>query len=134
MTRIRASLTLAALLCAAAQAATISTTITVNAKATLSAATASFAITGTTNMTGGIGAGTLSSNVSLTSLVGTNAVADYTITVTSGGTLTGKLTVPTSVLQGGATSSASVQMTVTGGTGAYSGATSGSTPITLTGS
>jgi uncharacterized protein (TIGR03437 family) len=114
----------------AASAATISTTITVNASATLSGT--NFVISGTTNMTGGIGAGTISSTVSLTSLTGTSAVADYTITVASGGTLTGKLSVPASVLTG-ASSSVSVSLTVTGGTGTYSGASSGTTPITLTG-
>ena len=56
------------------------------------------------------------------------------ITLEAGGTLTGKLSVPVSVLTGGATSSASVSVTVTGGTGTYDGATSGTTPFTLTGS
>src|SRR5262249_37473872 len=45
----------------------------------------------------------------------------------------GKLSVPVSVLTGGTGSSVSVSMTVTGGTGTYAGASSGSTPITLTG-
>src|SRR5689334_1793367 len=120
------------LLCASAHAATINTTITINATAALSGTT--FTITGTANLTGGIGAGTVASSVSLGSLTGTTATADYTITLATGGTLTGKLSVPVSVLTGGATSSASVQMTVTGGTGTYAGATSGTTPITLTGS
>ena len=120
------------LLCASAHAATINTTITINATAALSGTT--FNITGTANLTGGIGAGTVASSVSLGSLTGTTATADYTITLATGGTLTGKLSVPVSVLTGGATSSASVQMTVTGGTGTYAGATSGTTPITLTGS
>ena len=39
-----------------------------------------------------------------------------------------------SVLTGGTGSSVSVSLTVTGGTGTYAGATSGTTPITLTGS
>jgi uncharacterized protein (TIGR03437 family) len=84
-------------------------------------------------MTGGIGAGTITSTLSLTSLTGTTVTADYTINVTSGGTLTGKLSVPVSVLTGGTGSSVSVGVTVTGGTGTYAGASSGSTPITLTG-
>ncbi|MCU1237379.1 MAG: hypothetical protein JWP63_5346, partial [Candidatus Solibacter sp.] len=133
MTRITALLAAALLACVVAPAATIPTTVTVNATATFNALSSGFNITGTTSMTGGIGNGTLASSVSLSSLVGTNAVADYTITLASGGTLTGKLSVPVSVLTGGATSSASVTMTVTGGTGTYSGATSGTTPITLTG-
>ena len=48
--------------------------------------------------------------------------------------MTGKLLVPVSVLTGGTGSSVSVSLTVTGGTGTYAGATSGTTPITLTGS
>src|SRR5215470_8948035 len=91
--------------CIAASAATFNTTITVNATATLSGT--SFVLAGTTNMTGGIGAGTITSTLSLTSLSGTSAVADYTINVTSGGTLTGKLSVPVSVLTGGTGSSVS---------------------------
>jgi uncharacterized protein (TIGR03437 family) len=131
MTRRFALLASALLLCIAASGATFNTTITVNATATLSGTT--IPVTGTTNMTGGIGAGTISSTLSLTSLSGTNAVADYTITVTSGGTLAGKLSVPVSVLSGG-TGTVSVSLTVTSGTGTYAGASSGSTPITLTGS
>jgi fibronectin-binding autotransporter adhesin len=134
MTRLSALLASAMLACASASAATIATTITVNATATPNSTFSAFNITGTTNMTGGIGAGTLTSSISLTSVSGTSAVADYNIAVTSGGTLTGKLNVPISVLTGGAQSSASVTITVTGGSGTYAGATSGTTPITLTGS
>jgi uncharacterized protein (TIGR03437 family) len=57
-------------------------------------------------------------------------VADYTITLDAGGTLSGKLTVPLSILNGGV---ATVNLTITGGTGTYSGATSGTSPIALTG-
>jgi uncharacterized protein (TIGR03437 family) len=133
MKRISAILASAILTCIAASAATIATTITVNATAAFSGT--GFAISGTTSMTGGIGTGKVVSTISLTSIdaTGQNAVADYTITVDSGGTLTGKLIVPITLLGAGAVPSASVQLTVTGGTGTYAGATSGATPITLTG-
>jgi uncharacterized protein (TIGR03437 family) len=125
-------LALALLVLGALPAATISTTLTVNATASLSGV--NYTIAGTANFTGSIGNGNISSTGSLASLSGTNAVGDYTITLASGGTLTGKLTVPITVLTGGATPSASVSLTVTNGTGTYVGATSGTTPITLTGS
>ncbi|HEY1496660.1 MAG TPA: hypothetical protein VGF49_19030, partial [Candidatus Solibacter sp.] len=128
MTRLSAILASAMLACAVAPAATISTTITVNATAAPNSTFSAFNITGTANFTGGIGTGTIASSISLSALTSTTAVTDYTITLASGGTLTGKLAVPVSVLTGGATSSASVTMTVTGGTGTYVAATSGLTP------
>ncbi len=134
MNRTFSNLALALLVCSGAPAATISTTLTVNATAAANSTFTAFTVTGTANFTGSIGNGTIASSISLTSLTGTTAVADYTITLASGGTLTGKLSVPVSVLTGGATSSASVSFTVTGGTGTYSGATTGTTPVTLTGS
>ncbi|MCX6629700.1 MAG: hypothetical protein NTW28_18945 [Candidatus Solibacter sp.] len=134
MNRTFSILALALLVCAAASAATINTTVTMNATAAANATFTAFTVAGTANFTGGIGNGTIASSISLASLTGTTAVADYTITLASGGTLTGKLSVPVDVLTGGATPSASVSMTVTGGTGTYVAATSGTTPITLTGS
>lgn len=134
MKRTFSTLALALLVCAAAPAATINTTVTVNATAAPNATYTVFALTGTANYTGGIGNGAIASSISLASLFGTTAVADYTVTLAAGGTLIGKLSVPTSVLLGDATGSPSVSMTVTGGSGTYVGATSGATPITLTGS
>ena len=130
MNRISSGIAIALLVCAAAPAATINTTLTVTATVVPSADFSSFNVNGTTNMTGGIGAGTIKSSISLAALSGTSAVADYTITLTSGGTLTGKLTVPVTVLTGGATSSATVSITVTGGTGTYAGATAPSFNLT----
>jgi fibronectin-binding autotransporter adhesin len=134
MNRISAILASAILASVAAPAATFNTVLTVNAKAALSGT--SFAITGTAAFTGGIGSGSIASTISLTSIdaTGKNAVADYTITLTGGGTLTGKLTVPVTLLTAGAVPSATVSITVTGGTGTYAGATSGSTAVNLTGS
>jgi uncharacterized protein (TIGR03437 family) len=129
MNRTFSSLALVLLLCAAAPAATISTTLTVNATATPSVTFTSFAIVGTTSMTGGIGTGKFASTVPL-DLTAQSVTADYTITLDAGGTLTGKLTIPLSILGGGP---ATVTVTITNGTGTYSGATSGATPISLTG-
>jgi len=104
----------------------------VNATAALGAT--GFTVTGTANFTGGIGSGTLSSTVPITAITSDPVTAAYTITLAAGGTLTGTLSVPLSVLTGGATNSAKVALTVTGGTGTYANATSGATPISLTGS
>ncbi len=120
---------MALLVCAAVPAAVINTTLTVNATGTPSATFTSFAIAGTVSFTGGLGTGKIASTVPL-DLTATSVVADYTITLDAGGTLSGKLTVPLSILGGGA---ATVNMTITGGTGTYSGATSGTSPIALTG-
>lgn len=134
MKRTFSTLPLVLLLCVAAPAATIPTKVTVNATAAANATFTAFNLAGTANFTGGIGNGSFVSSISLASLDNTIAVADYTITLAAGGTLTGRLSVPVAVLTGGDTASASVSMTVTGGTGTYVAATSGTTPITLTGS
>jgi uncharacterized protein (TIGR03437 family) len=111
MTRTIATFVPALLLCAATQAATISTTLTVtNATATLGA---SLVATGPAALTNGIGNGTFSATISLTTFSG-----PYTITVPAG-TITGTITVSGSILTGVFTASA----TITGGTGTYAGAT-----------
>ena len=51
------------------------------------------------------------------------ATTTFTITGLTGGNLTGNISVSQSILTGGATSSASVTVTVTNGTGTYAGAT-----------
>jgi uncharacterized protein (TIGR03437 family) len=129
MRRTFSSLALALLVCAAVPAAVINTTLTVNATGTPSATFTSFAIAGTVSFTGGLGTGKIASTVPL-DLSSASVVADYTITLDAGGTLSGKLTVPLSILNGGV---ATVNLTITGGTGTYSGATSGTSPIALTG-
>jgi uncharacterized protein (TIGR03437 family) len=130
MTRLSAILASALLACAVAPAATISTTLTVNATATANSTFTAFTIAGTTNFTGGIGTGKFAATVPV-DLTKPSVVADYTITLDAGGTLIGKLTIPLSILGGGP---ATVSLTVTDGTGTYSGASSGSVPISLTGS
>ena len=124
MNRSLASFTLAVLLSATLQAATINTTLTVTATGSLTGT--SITVTGPATLTGGIGNGTFSGTLLLTSA---NA-ADYTITLTSGDKINGKITIPATALAGGPVTGASA--TVTGGTGAYAGAT-GSFP-SLTGS
>ena len=120
---------MALLLCAAASAASISTTLTVNATAALGISGAT--INGTASFTGGIGSGTLSIAVPLSALGTDPAKATFTISGLPGGNLTGNVAVSQSILTGGATSSASVKVDVTSGTSTYVGATG---TFTLTGS
>lgn len=136
MTRRLVCCALALTLCAAAEAATINTTITVNATAALSGL--SLVVTGTAAFTGGIPNGTLSATLSLGNISGANIVAPITITFPDGSTLTGNVTLPAALLLGTSTSG-SGSGTITGGTGAYAGATgsfpslSGSGSATATG-
>ncbi|SPF47355.1 conserved exported hypothetical protein [Candidatus Sulfopaludibacter sp. SbA4] len=125
-------LALLLMVCAAAHGATTSTTLTVKGSGTLSFTTESATVTGPATLTG-IGSGTFSATVSLTSVNATtgNVSVPFTITL-SGGTLTGTLLVPLATLEGGSTTSATGSATITSGTGSYSGAT-GSFPA-LTGS
>jgi uncharacterized protein (TIGR03437 family) len=111
---------LAALMCVGAQAATISTTLSVtNATGSLGTSGA-FTFSGQANLTNGIGSGTFSGNLSLTPTSSGNLSATFTITLTSGGTITGTLTIPPSALSGGPLTGSA---TITGGTGTYAGAT-----------
>src|SRR5438045_1195147 len=123
MNRSLASFTLAVLICTGAHAATINTTLTVT-KATGSLTGTSITVTGPATLTGGIGNGTFKATLALTGATD----ADFTIALTSPDTITGKITIPAQVLLGASTSG--ISATVTGGTGAYAGAT-GSFP-TLT--
>jgi adhesin/invasin len=118
MTAIIKACALAIFAGAMANAATpIATTLTVNATGSITSLT----VSGTATLTN-FGSGTFSSTVS----IGANITGDYTITL-SGGTITGVITLPASVLtNGGGTGSA----TVTGGTGGYVGAT-GSFPALI---
>jgi uncharacterized protein (TIGR03437 family) len=104
---------LALLVCAGAQAATISTTLTVNATLTIGM---NVAVAGTATLTNGVGSGPFSATLAFGS---SGATGPYTITLSgSGSTITGVLTMPTAMLTGSGSASA----TVTGGTGTYSGA------------
>src|SRR5437764_3720690 len=110
MKRLLPSLTLILLICTAAFAQT--TTLTVNGS--LNILNNSFS--GTVTLSGVIsGSGTIA--VPAITAGATGFTGNYTITL-SGGTLTGVVTVPTSVLTG----SGNISLTVTGGTGSYAGA------------
>jgi uncharacterized protein (TIGR03437 family) len=120
MKRIFSVLALALVVCAAASAATISTTLTVNATGSL--AGTSIAASGTATLTN-IGSGTFSATLSLTPDASGNFSAPFTITLSGGaGTITGTLKIPEALLTGSGTGSA----TITGGT--YPGVSGGSFP------
>ena len=107
------------LVCAAAQAATSSATLTVNATLAAQSSGTAYTATGTAALTGAIAAtGTFNATVSLASLSGTTIATPYTITF-SGGMLTGTLSIPLTVFEGA--TSATGSATVTGGTGTYAG-------------
>jgi uncharacterized protein (TIGR03437 family) len=121
-TRLFAGTALALLVGACAPAATTSTTLTVNANVAFGT---SISATGPATLSG-IGSGTFAGTLSLTDLStaiasGKAVSAPFTITL-SGGTLTGSLSIPASLLTGTATSG-SGSATITGGTGTYAGAT-----------
>src|SRR5450759_2159272 len=117
MKRTFSTLALALLVGAAAPAATISTTLTVNASGSFGLS--GIAATGTASLTN-IGSGTFSGSVPLTPDSTGNFNAPFTITLTGGaGTITGKLKIPPEVLTG----SGNGYATITGGTGTYAGAT-----------
>jgi len=110
-----AGATLALLVCAGAQAAAISTTLTVNSTPTIGAT--GVAVAGTASFTNGVGAGTFSATLAASA---SGYSGPYTITLSGGGgTITGVFTMPVAML----TSSGTASATVTGGSGTYSGAT-----------
>src|ERR1035441_4623655 len=116
MKRTFSILALALLVCAAASAAVISTTLTVNAAGSIGA---SIAATGTATLKT-IGSGTFAATLSLSPDSTGNYSAPFTITLTGGaGTITGTLKIPPALLSGSGTGSA----TITGGTGTYVNAT-----------
>jgi uncharacterized protein (TIGR03437 family) len=129
MKRTFSTLALALLVCAAAPAATIGTTLTVtNATGTSSVVGGEAPLSGPATLTN-VGSGTFSSNYSKADTSG-NTNNPYTIALAGGaGTITGTFYFPQSALKGGPLTGSA---TVTGGTGAYAGAT-GSFP-SLTGS
>jgi uncharacterized protein (TIGR03437 family) len=126
--RRSAPFALALLITAGAQAATVSSTLTIsNGTTTISAS--GYVNTGNITLTN-VGTGTFASTIPLTALeTGSSTVtANFTITL-SGGTLFGSFTEPTDILFG---SSGNASATITGGTGSFAGYT-GSFP-TLAGS
>ncbi len=117
-----------AFVAAAAHAARMSTTITVTATATLSGSGATLSGMATLpNVYSGNGQ--FSATFPLSSLTGSAVTASFTITVSSGNTLTGSVTMPESLLVGGGSGTGSG--TITGGSGTYQ-SYSGTFP-TLTG-
>jgi uncharacterized protein (TIGR03437 family) len=100
------------LACACAQAATIATTLTVNATGSVGAA---ISFSGPATLAN-IGGGTFSATLNISTFT-----APFTITLTSGttGTITGTMSIPATLLEGSGTASA----TITGGTGNFAGAT-----------
>jgi uncharacterized protein (TIGR03437 family) len=104
-------------------AATISTTVTVNASGPLSFTTGSVALTGTAAFTNGVGSGAFSTSLSISAVDSSgNLSAPFTVTLTSTDSLTGTIKLPAQAILAGATS-ASGSATITGGSGTYSGAT-----------
>jgi len=104
------------LICAGAQAATLSVNLAVTATAAIST---NISVTGTATLTGGISdKGTFSATAPASALTGANVTAPYTMTLASG-TMGGNLTFPISLLTG----SGAVTVTVTSATGSYAGDT-----------
>jgi uncharacterized protein (TIGR03437 family) len=109
----------------AAQAATVNTTLTVNATAAFNSSGTSLSVTGTATLTnigtgGSTASGAFSATVSLTTLSGSTATIPFTITFSGGGTLTGTVTLPVTVLEGQSTSATGTGA-ITGGSGSYAG-------------
>ncbi|HXK07253.1 MAG TPA: hypothetical protein VMS37_32965 [Verrucomicrobiae bacterium] len=127
MTRNFARYALALALCAGAPAATINTTLTVNATGSLGL---SVTASGTATLTN-IGNGTFNATLSLSSADAQgNLSAPFTVTLTGGaGTITGTLKIPAAALSGSSTLTGSA--TVSGGT--YGGGVSGGSFPSLTG-
>ncbi|MEO8594410.1 MAG: hypothetical protein ABI759_13920 [Candidatus Solibacter sp.] len=131
MKRISSGITLALLICAAAPAATVNTTLTVtNATLTIGLGTS---LNGPATLTT-IGSGTLSAP-SLTADSSGDYSGNYTITLAGADRITGVLKVPGSAisaaLAGGAITGSA---TVTGGAGTYAGATGNFANLSGTGS
>ena len=116
---------LALLLTTCAQAASVSSTLTLTGTTTISAS--GYVNTGNITLTN-VGSGTFASTIPLTGLTSATVTAPFTITLT-GGTLVGTYSEPVGILTGG---SGNASATITGGTGSFAGYT-GSFP-TLAGS
>jgi len=116
---------LALLISVCAQAATVSSTLTLNGTTTISSA--GYVNSGQITLTN-VGSGTFASTIPTSAITSSTVTANFTITL-SGGTLVGTYTEPVGILFGG-TGNASA--TITGGTGSFAGYT-GSFP-TLAGS
>ena len=116
---------LALLISVCAQAATVSSTLTLNGTTTISSA--GYVNSGQITLTN-VGSGTFASTIPTSAITSSTVTANFTITLT-GGTLFGSFTEPVDILFG---SSGNASATITGGTGSFAGYT-GSFP-TLAGS
>jgi uncharacterized protein (TIGR03437 family) len=105
---------LALLVTAGAQAASVSSTLTLTGTTTISAS--GYVNTGQITLTN-VGSGTFASTIPGSAITGSTVKADFTITLT-GGTLFGSFTEPVDILFG---SSGNASATISGGTGSYQG-------------
>ena len=105
---------LALLVTAGAQAATVSSTLTLNGTTTITAS--GYVNSGQITLTN-VGSGTLASTIPDSAITGSTVMANFTITL-SGGTLIGTYTEPVAILFGGSGNAAA---TITGGTGSFAG-------------
>jgi uncharacterized protein (TIGR03437 family) len=105
---------LALLVTAGAQAATVSSTLTLNGTTTITAS--GYVNSGQITLTN-VGSGTFASTIPDSAITGSTVMANFTITL-SGGTLIGTYTEPVAILFGGSGNAAA---TITGGTGSFAG-------------
>jgi uncharacterized protein (TIGR03437 family) len=127
---------LALLVTAGAQAATVTSTFTMN-NATAALTASGFNISDQQASLTNLGAGGATVSGALTtqssSIGSTSATANIVITFTGGSTLTGTLSIPIAALAGtGGTGAVTASLAITGGTGSYAGYST-STPFALTG-
>jgi uncharacterized protein (TIGR03437 family) len=111
LSRRFAPFALALLIAAGAQAATVSSTLTLTGTTTISAS--GYVNTGQITLTN-VGSGTFASTIPLTALTSSTVKANFT----TGGTLFGTSSEPVDILTGG---SGNASATITGGTGSFSG-------------
>jgi uncharacterized protein (TIGR03437 family) len=122
---------LALLITAGAQAANVSSTLTISNGTTTITATA-FVIAGNVTLTnlgsgGATVSGTFASSIGTSNVTGLSVTSNFTITL-SGGTLTGTYTEPLSILTG---ASGTASATIAGGTGSYAGYTGSFPSLTV---
>jgi uncharacterized protein (TIGR03437 family) len=124
------TLALALLVCAAAPAATVSTTLTVT-NATGSIGASGITVSGPATLTNGIGSGTFSATLPLTGDAGGNLNGTFTIALTGADKLSGTIRIPASAIASGTLTGSAA---VTAGAGAYAGATGSFPSLSGTGS
>jgi uncharacterized protein (TIGR03437 family) len=131
LSRRFAPFALALLIAAGAQAANVSSTLTLNGTTTISgtgyvnAGQITLTITGSPTLSG-----TFASTIPFSAITGSTVAASFTITL-SGGTLIGTYTEPVSILGG---TSGTASATIGGGTGSYGGYTASYPTLAVTSS